>query len=544
MARLIDGKEQKKLDQAFCEKTGLPMLTLMEQAANEMTGEIASSLFVETYIHVLVVTGSGNNGGDGWASARQLMAKGCRVIVYDAAPDASLTKDAAAQREAFHRMGGTVITDAAGVEGEKILVVLDALFGTGFSAARPLDSATKAAFALMKKMAETGAKVLACDVPSGLDAKTGAVIPETVKADMTVTFGRNKVGLVTHPGCLYSGRVVCAPISMTDAFVDEVLGEERISALDGDIINPILPPRPKDAHKGQFGKALLIGGAEGMIGALILAARACAKSGAGYTMLRAPESSLPVLASAVPSALISAVPTGKDTTKRDLPDPTVIAIGPGAGDAPWVTKALSHLLLHDVPLVIDADGLNALARMPNASELFEKRAALGAPPVVLTPHPGEFRRLAPDLAETLDADRIEAARALARRWKVIVVLKGMATVIALPDGRVWINTTGNSGLAKAGSGDVLTGMIAGLIAQSPLKDGDQMPLNEVMQQTLEGAVARAVYAHGMAAEFATEECDEEFGVMPEDIINAIRIALSATYYNGSFHRCSSGLNFL
>lgn len=543
MARLIDGKEQKKLDQAFCEKTGLPMLTLMEQASNEMTEAIKSSLLFETDIHVLVVTGSGNNGGDGWASARQLMAKGCRVVVYDAAPESSLTKDAAAQREAFHRMGGTVITDAADIEGKKVLVVLDALFGTGFSASRPLDDTTKAAFALMKKVDEAGAKVLACDVPSGLDAKTGAIIPETVKADMTVTFGRNKVGLVTHPGCLYSDRVVCAPISMTDAFVDEVLGEERISALDGDMINPILPPRPKDAHKGQFGKALLIGGEEGMIGALILAARACAKTGAGYTMLRAPESSLPVLASAMPSALISAVPTGKDT-KRDLPDPTVIAIGPGAGDAPWVTKALSHLLLKDVPLVIDADGLNALARMPNASELFEKRAALGAPPVVLTPHPGEFRRLAPDLAETLDANRIEAAHMLALRWKVIVVLKGMATVIALPDGRIWINTTGNSGLAKAGSGDVLTGMIAGMIAQSPLMDGDQMPLNEVMQKTLEGAVARAVYAHGMAAEFATEEVDEEFGVTPEDIVNAIRIALSSTYCDGPSYRCSSGLNFL
>ncbi|NMA17370.1 MAG: NAD(P)H-hydrate dehydratase [Clostridiaceae bacterium] len=543
MARLIDGKEQKKLDQAFCEKTGLPMLTLMEQAAAKMTEEIESALFCDSDVNVLVVTGSGNNGGDGWASARQLMAKGYRVIVYDAAPNSALTIDAAAQRDAFHRLGGCVITDAADIEGKGVCAVLDALFGTGFSASRPLDATTKAAFTLMKDLAQAGAKVIACDVPSGLDAKTGAVIPETVKADMTVTFGRNKVGLVTHPGCLYSDRVVCAPISMTDAFVDEVLGEERISSLNDDIMYPLLPQRPKDAHKGQFGKALLLGGAEGMIGALILAARACSKTGAGYTMLRAPESSLPVLASAVPSALISAVPTGKDT-KRDLPEPTVIAIGPGAGDAPWVTKALSHLLLKDVPIVIDADGLNALARMPNASNLFEKRAASGAPPAVLTPHPGEFRRLAPDLAETLELNRIEAARALALRWKVIVVLKGMATVIAMPDGRAWINTTGDSSLAKAGSGDVLTGMIAGMIAQSPCKDGDRLAMNEVIQQTMEGAVARAVYAHGLAAKFSTQEINERFGTTPEDIVDAIRVVLSATYEDCSVYRCRSGLSFL
>lgn len=543
MARLIDGKEQKKLDQAFCEKTGLPMLTLMEQAAAEMTEEIESSLFYDTNVHVLVVAGSGNNGGDGWASARQLMAKGFRVIVFDAAPESALTKDAAAQREAFRRMGGYVMNDAAGIEGKRVAVVLDALFGTGFSASRPLDATTKAAFALMKDLAHEGAKVVACDVPSGLDAKTGAVIPETVKADMTVTFGRNKVGLVTHPGCLYSDRVVCAPISMTDAFVDEVLGEERISALDNDVIHPLLPRRPKDAHKGQFGKALLIGGAEGMIGALILAARACSKTGAGYTMLRAPESSVPILANAMPSALISAVPAGEDT-KRDLPNPTVIAIGPGAGDAPWVTKALSHLLLKDVPLIIDADGLNALARMPNASDLFEKRAASGAPPAILTPHPGEFGRLAPDLADTLVANRIEAAGALALRWQVIVVLKGMATVIAMPDGRIWINTTGDSSLAKAGSGDVLTGMIAGMIAQSPLMDGTHMALREVIQQTMEGAVARAVFAHGLAAKFSTQEVNERFGTTPEDIVDAIRVVLSATYEGCSVHRCSNGLNFL
>jgi NAD(P)H-hydrate epimerase len=231
--------------------------------------------------------------------------------------------------------------------------------------------------------------------------------------------------------------------------------------------------------------------------------------GVGYTMVRTVESSMPLLATAIPSVLLSTVPEGEGT-KKDLPQPTAIAIGIGAGKAPWVEKAIRHLLPLDIPLIIDADGLNVLADMADAFELLRGRVERGLPPAVLTPHPGEFTRLIPEAAQLLREDRLKAARLLANRAQAIVVLKGMATVIAMPNGDAFINTSGNVGLAKGGSGDVLTGMIAGLAAQT---------------DSIESAVTRAVYLHGLAADIAVDNLLSETVVTPEDVIDALGEAL-------------------
>ncbi len=516
MTRLLTRQQQQKLDREFSDITGLPSIVLMEQAASGLTGLIGALLESfddkdESDLDVLIVAGVGNNGGDGWASARQLMAIGYEVVVYDAKSDKEPTGDALLNQHAFRRLGGEIIDTPEELEGRYPLVTVDALFGTGFDETRLMSDKAKQAFAVLASLKEKGTCIVASDIPSGVDADTGHAIPEAVAADFTCTFGRKKVGLVTHPGLLYAGEVLEYPISMTDEFVEHALGRERFACtLDAESVPTIMSDRQPDGHKGQFGRVLLIGGAEGMTGALILAARASEKMGVGYTMLRAPQGSLPIIASAIPSALISAVPEEGLETKRDLPEPTAIAIGSGAGKEPWVKKALNHLLRQPMPIIIDADGLNALARMMGAYDMLRERAEKGYPPAVLTPHPGEFLRLAPESSMLLQQDRLEAARVLAERTGSIIVLKGMATVVAMPDGDAYINTTGNVGLAKGGSGDVLTGMIAGLAAQ---------------MDSIEEAVKRAVYLHGMVADIASEKYLSDTVVTPEDLIDSIGEAL-------------------
>ncbi|HHX19746.1 MAG TPA: NAD(P)H-hydrate dehydratase [Clostridiaceae bacterium] len=512
MTRLLTREQQKTLDVRFSEVTGLPSVSLMEQAASCMSEFIEwltiSHDIGEEY-HVIYFTGAGNNGGDGWASARQLMASRRRVAVFDVYPDRELSPDAEINRSAYKKLGGEVITKKEDLANKKAEFVVDAIYGTGFDVSRSLSCRVKEALSLLALMKESGSNVIACDIPSGVDANTGFAAPEAVSADVTFTFGRRKIGNVTHPGCMMAGEVILSRISMTDEFVDETLGDDRrVLVLESE--TEILPDRARDGHKGQFGRLLLIGGAEGMAGAMILAARAGEKAGVGYTMIRTVEASMPLIASAIPSALLSVVPEEGETTKKDLPEPSAIAIGVGAGKAPWVEKALRYILPLNVPVVVDADGLNVLANMAEAFEILRSRTENGFPPAVLTPHPGEFLRLVPEASELLRKDRLEAARFLADKAQSIIVLKGMATVIAMPNGDAYINTSGNVGLAKGGSGDVLTGLIAGLAAQT---------------DSIESAVTRAVYLHGLAADIAADNLMSETVVTPEDVIDALGEAL-------------------
>ncbi len=515
MNRLLKRVEQQELDREFCALTGLPPLVLMEQAAAGLTGVIGSLLDScekkEGAPDVLIFAGGGDNGGDGWASARQLLAAGHRVTVFDAFAGQETSSGAMVNRQAFEKLGGTVIEKMEALAGRVPLIAVDALYGTGFDSTRQVPEKALEVLGALAFLKEKGSLIVACDIPSGLDANTGQVIGEVVAADVTCTFGRKKVGLVTHPGVLYAGEVFEFPISMTDEFVEPFFeGRRSVYQLDDQTAGDPVESRRPDGHKGQFGRLLLIGGREGMTGALILAARAGEKVGAGYTMIRAPRQSLPILAGAIPSALLSAVPEEGGETKHELPQPDVIVVGPGAGGDPWVEKAVFHLLNQPVPVIIDADGLNALSRLENFRGLLKERQQKGLPPVVLTPHPGEYLRLSPDRAELLRQDRLEAARQMADETASIVVLKGMATVVAMPDGDAFINTTGNVGLAKGGSGDVLTGMIAGLAAQGG---------------AVGEAVKRAVYLHGLAADVAAEKYLSEIVVTPEDLIDALGEAM-------------------
>jgi NAD(P)H-hydrate epimerase len=503
--------EQELLDRAYTKLTGLPSILLMENAGKALADAVLS---VDTGTQAavydcLVFAGKGQNGGDGYVAARHLQSEGLRVAVVDVSSGQAHRKDAAANVSAWLELGGEIIRDLTRVPTDSVPVIVDAIYGSGFALDRKIDADAVHAFALMSQLQESGSTVIACDLPSGLLADTGQVSALSLKADLTVTFGRIKLGLVTHPGCLYSGEIWLETLGMDDDFVDCQLKGDPAYLLDAALVSALDSKVADDAHKGDNGRALLIGGSENMPGAMLLSIEACARSGAGYTMVRAPEEIIPLLAEVMPSALYSAIPQG-ESRKRDLPGPMdSIAIGMGASDAGWIAKALTSLIPNEKRLLIDADGLNALARMPQADLLLRERKEKGLEPLILTPHPGEFERLAPELSSLLHEDRVGAARSLAGKKSVIVVLKGMATVVAFPDGTVFINESGNSGMAKAGSGDVLTGMIAGNMAV--LRDSCQ-------------AVLLSVYLHGLAADIALSLHDDPRSLLPEDILANIAAA--------------------
>ena len=506
--RLVTRAEQGLLDRAYTKLTGLPSILLMENAGKALADAVLT-MYTAAQAAVydcLIFAGKGQNGGDGYVAARHLQSEGLKVAVVDVSSGQAHINDAAVNVSAWKKLGGEIIRDLTRVPTDSVPVIVDAIYGSGFALDRKPDADAVHAFALMSELQESGSAVIACDLPSGLLADTGQVSSFSLKADLTVTFGRIKLGLITHPGCLYSGEIWLESLGMDDDFVDGQLKGDPAYILDASLASRLDSKVADDAHKGDNGRALLIGGSKDMPGAMLLSIEACARSGAGYTMVRAPEEIIPLLAEVIPSALYSSIPQGEGR-KRDLPGPIdSIAIGMGASDAGWIAKALSSLIPNTKRLLIDADGLNALAKMPQADELLRERQEKGLEALVLTPHPGEFERLAPELATLLHEDRVAAARSLARKKSLIVVLKGMATVVAFPDGTVFINESGNSGMAKAGSGDVLTGMIAGNMAV--LKDSYK-------------AVLLSVYLHGLAADIALSLHDDPRSLLPEDILENI-----------------------
>jgi ADP-dependent NAD(P)H-hydrate dehydratase / NAD(P)H-hydrate epimerase len=526
--RIIGRAEQQAIDRLWQQKTGLPLLLLMEGAAwavSRVCQQSFASLAAECSSagRILVLAGKGQNGGDALACTRLLGAAGlpvvCRDVFADEAADKSnnLPPEASLNRQALislgYQLGKPAESDFADLGRGSIII--DGIFGTGFRASRPLPAAAQEVSRLVAAARERGALVLAIDVPSGLDADSGAVAQGAVQADVTVTFVRSKTGLCASPGRYIAGRVIIDSIGVPDELAEAAIGQVRQQTgqnpcyqTDAAEIRALCPKRPLDSHKGLFGKVLLLGGSPGMPGAILLAAEAAARSGAGLVYLGVPETSAAAILAARPEILLTGLP-------ESLPDPacyqpiiaklaqgqSAVAAGPGAGQAAWLDEALKYLIIRARQLVLDADALNHMAaRMDDYLTLIHERVQrYGLPPAILTPHPGEFRRLAPDIL--LD-DRQRAAEQLAARSQCIVVLKGASTVVAEPDGPVWINPTGNQGLARGGSGDVLCGLITSLLGQG-LTAGD--------------AAVAGVYLHGLAADIAAAEMSR-LAMLPGDVI--------------------------
>ncbi len=474
---LATAAEMREIDRIAIEEMGVPGIDLMERAGSEVARAIAEEHGPIAGKRVVVVAGSGNNGGDGFVVARRLREAGADARVALVGAREGMRGDAATARARaegagvpVRALGGTGSSDqgdgsvaaavASALDGCDVAV--DALLGTGASG-EPRGEVAQAIGALV---AFTG-PVVAIDVPSGIDATSGGAPGPAVRATLTVTLGVAKTGLFLEPGRAHVGRLRGVPIGIPDAAVARVA--PRASLFEAGALR--LPARAPDAHKGNAGRVLVVGASPGLTGSVYLAGMAALRSGAGVATLAVPRSLQPILATKATELMTFALP---ETKAHVLGTPAaaalldfaegfdVIALGPGLSRSAEVRGFLGAVLAAwRRPLVIDADGLWMLAKgLPRLA----KASARGAS-IVVTPHVGEAERLAGEARAAIEADRVGFARRSAEAMEGTFLLKGNPTIVGDRDGRATLNTSGNAGMATAGAGDVLTGVVAGLVAQ-------------------------------------------------------------------------------
>jgi ADP-dependent NAD(P)H-hydrate dehydratase / NAD(P)H-hydrate epimerase len=505
---LVTADDMREMDRRTIENFGIPGIVLMENA-----GRGAARVLFEKFEdlkekRVGVVAGRGNNGGDGFVIARYLAQKGIRVTVYLLAKKDMVKGDAGANLHLLEPLQIPVIelpdqqtfsTREMSFQHEQVWV--DAILGTG------LKSDVKDYFKMViETINHTGKPVFAVDIPSGLNSETGLPCGACIRAKATATFAFPKIGHLLTPGASYTGSLDIIDIGIPAHIADQV--DPRQSLLVTEIIRKYFEPRAPNAHKGDTGHLIVAAGAPGKTGAAAMTAISAMRSGAGLVTLCVPNSLNPVLEAQVLEAMTFPLSeTGDGVLKASsyddmiplLADKKCLAVGPGIGTAEE-TKKFIHRVIREttIPIVIDADGLNCLAE--NVNLLKDLKA-----PAILTPHPGEMARLWGTSTAGVQKDRIACARRFAEEFNVHVVLKGAGTVIAQPDGRVFVNPTGNPGMASGGMGDVLTGMIAGFVVQG-------FPIG--------AAIQTGVFLHGAAAD-ALERNYGPFGYLASDVMRAI-----------------------
>jgi NAD(P)H-hydrate epimerase len=458
MAILLSSQEAKALDALAADRFGIGVEALMEHAGRSVA-KLAEPMCRSG--RAVIFVGPGNNGGDGLVAARYLAAAGFKVEVALAVPAGQLRGAAKVNLERWNEVapGSTTVGALALADGD---LAIDALLGTGLN--RPPEGSLRDAIRHLNAARGAGAMVVSVDVPSGLNADTGAAPGDCVRADVTVTLAARKRGLTQEPGSTLAGRVEIGSIGLPA----EALGMlgSRASLFELGDLRPLLPPREGGAFKNSFGHVLLVAGSPGKTGAGTLAVRAALRSGAGLVTLAGREQALAEILAGHPEAMSHALagqgplgPADLAGLLSALEGKQALAIGPGLWRGPETGSMLKDLLARfKGPTVLDADALNAIAAHPGT-------LAGAAGPTVVTPHPGEMARLTGRSGAEVQAARFAAAAKLAGDERTVVVLKGAGTVVAAPDGRLSVNPTGNAGLAHGGTGDVLCGLIGGLLAQ-------------------------------------------------------------------------------
>ena len=505
---LVTASEMRKMDHLTIESFGIPGIVLMENAGRGATQILFDKFHDLTQKKVAVVAGRGNNGGDGFVIARYLAQKGIDVTVYLLAQSENIKGDAAANLKLLAPLAIPVIeipnqnvfsANKAALVHQNVWV--DAILGTG------LKSEVKDYFrSVIDFMNQSGKPIFAVDIPSGLDSDTGQPCGTCICAQATATFAFAKTGHMLFPGAKFTGTLEIVDIGIPPHIVEAVRPWQYL--LTTERVRAYFNPRPPDAHKGNSGHLLVLAGSPGKTGAAAMTALSAMRMGAGLVTLGIPQSLNPVLEAQVLEVMTCPLPesvngmldeSSLDVIRELLPGKKCLAIGPGIGTTAD-TQNLVHRMIQEctIPMVMDADGLNCLAG--NTKLLKDIQA-----PAVLTPHPGEMARLTDTTPDQIQKDRIACTRDLAEKFKVHVVLKGARTVIAHPDGRVFVNPTGNPGMASGGMGDVLTGMIAGLITQG---------------FSVESATHAGVFLHGAAAD-ALEKTKGPFGFLASDLMTAI-----------------------
>lgn len=489
--KLVTAQEMKELDTQAQADYAVPGIVLMDNAAQAVADAVNDALEELGGESVLLFCGGGNNGGDGFGAARWLQNYGARVRVFvvgtaleaisgDAAQELTMLQKTGVQVELLASEDDWLVAELAAAKAD---VLVDALLGTGFHGELQGDF-----LRACQLMNNSGKYIVAVDVPTGVNADNGSVAENAVRADKTVTMALLKTGLLLYPGREYCGDIELADIGLPIKMVEA--HDSRKYRLTADIVRELLPLRKADAHKGDAGRVVICAGSPGFTGAAALCADAAVKAGAGLVSLYTPLSSRDVLATKLTEVMVHGLlermpgilggsAAGDVVKNANAAD--VLAIGPGLGTSESTLQAVREILPKlTVPVVIDADALTAL--VGNTEILTQMQAAK-----VLTPHPGEMARLTGKEISEINADRISIAVEYAKEWQAVVVLKGAPTVIACPDGTTYVNSTGTSALATGGSGDVLTGIIAGLAGQ---------------EISLQEAAVCAVYLHGLAAELS------------------------------------------
>lgn len=503
MKNAVSCSLMKKLDQNTIRRIGIPSLVLMERAALK-TAEEMEKVLKKTEEKILCVCGSGNNGGDGIAIARILFLHGYHTEIYMAGNLSHMTQETKQQYDIARNYQVPVVNNP---QWQEYTTIVDAVFGVGLT--RPVEGRYAD---LLHEMNRTSAWKVAVDIPSGVNGDTGAVMGTAFLADLTVTFAFRKAGLCLFPGRKLAGKTVTADIGIYES---SDLMEPWYLMDDSDIEK--LPPRDPEGNKGTFGKVLAVAGSAGMCGAAYFCASAALASGAGMVkVLTEKENRIP-LQTLLPEAIVdcSEKPEG---WKKALDWCDVLIIGPGIGKSERSRMLLSWFLEHtsgEKPVILDADGLNLLAENPQWKKFLGKHT-------ILTPHMGEMSRLTGKTIAELQKDRIAAAREMAKTTGAICVLKDACTVTASPDGALWLNLSGNPGMAVAGSGDVLTGVLAGMCC---MELGEKLPAPDK-------AAALGVYIHGRAGDLAAKT-KGKYGMKAGDLLPAVS---EVTGYGGKYEK--------
>jgi NAD(P)H-hydrate epimerase len=508
---VFTAEEMRRLDARAVAALGIPGSVLMERA-----GRGAADLILEVLgsrrrsARVAVICGKGGNGGDGFVVARWLRRAGVRTTVWMAAPEAEIRGDAAGKLRELRRAGvrPRPVGDEAPATADlaRADLVVDALLGTGARGA-PAGSGAR----LIERINAARRPVVALDIPSGVSADGDPIAWPAIRAAMTATFAGLKRGLLMGPGVELVGQVRVVPLGIPD---DEVARGIATFTVDRADVAAMFPARPRDAHKGTYGHLLVVGGSRGKTGAVALAARAAMRAGAGLVTVATAASQQPVAAALLLESMTEALaetPAGTigleavEAMARLADRRDAVALGPGLGLEASTQEAARRLIADlDRPMVVDADALSALA-----GHLSLLRAARG--PRCLTPHPGEMARMLGIAVAEVQRDRIACARAFAVEHGVHLLLKGATTVVGDPDGRVFLNPTGNPGMASGGMGDVLTGVVGALLARGM----DPGP-----------AQRGGAYLHGLAADAAADVLGQE-ALVAGDVIEALPRAFRA-----------------
>ena len=508
MKKLVNSNQIKKIDSYSIETIGIPSLVLMENAANQVVTTMQKNITKEDII--LVICGSGNNGGDGLAIARILLNLGYQVDVFFAGKEASMTEETQKQMTIIENLDMVIWNAIDEINFANYTILVDALVGIGLT-----EKLTDAYKQIVEKMNHHEGSIYAVDMPTGISADDGKIMGIAVKADYTITFGHHKIGQVLFPGSDYCGKLIVSDIGFPPVAMDSI--HSKYYSYDKKDLEK-LPKRKAYSNKGTFGRVLVIAGSENMSGAAYLSAKAAFRTGAGFVEILTTESNRSIIQTQIPEAVLTTynpeqLNEEKEKIKKSVQQADTVVIGPGIGVSKESHQLLDLVTLYvEPPVVYDADAINLISEYYNTFPLLRNNTCSRLnefsntlPPYsIITPHLKELARLMDKDVRELQDNLLDTADRCANDSKLIYAIKDARTIVTHKDDR-YINHSGNSGMATAGTGDVLTGIIAGLLAQGlePFE-----------------AAKMAVYIHGLAGDYAASQ-KNEYSLIATDIIEAL-----------------------